>query len=504
MVLLAQFLQDSLSTYPDRPAIVCGEEELSYQQLSERSAAIAESLSAAGVTPHAKVVLFYPTEPDFVACFLGLQQLGAVACPLNIEQSASEHVDLLKLIDPDLVIVSDRAAECRESIETVWNGPVVSAGELEAGEVEAMVEPRTSDPDLEDVAVILCTSGTTGLPKAAMLTHSNLTENLQAFRDHLPSFPGREWSDWEKFGNPIPVFHPYGLIMMTLMPLFLKGTSVQIPRFSPPATLKAITSRRVTFFGGVPSIYAMLNRYQKKARADVSSCLVWICGGAPLPEAVAKDFQELFGTHISEGFGMLETSSLASNNFETELRHPGTVGTFHARMRAEIRGSDGQPLPAGETGDLWLTGANIMKGYYRNPEATAEAIQGGWLQTGDLGLFDEDGHLTLKGRSKEIIIVGGHNVYPREVENILLEQQQVADVAVAGESDPVRGERLLAFVVPTNGAALQEPQLLDVCRERLSPYKVPRAIHSVASIPRNSIGKILRRQLVDDLKSKHQ
>jgi acyl-CoA synthetase (AMP-forming)/AMP-acid ligase II len=196
---------------------------------------------------------------------------------------------------------------------------------------------------------------------------------------------------------------------------------------------------------------------------------------------------------------MLETSSLATLNFETPLTHAASVGPFHQDMRAEIRDDDGRALPTNETGELWVAGPNIMKGSYRNPDATGEVLHDGWLKTGDLGFIDADGHLYLCGRSKELVIVSGHNVYPREVENVLLEHAHVSDAAVAAEMDPIRGERLVGFVVAADAQTIDDQELIQHCRDRLSPYKVPRAIHVVASIPRNAAGKIVRRQLTEGL-----
>jgi long-chain acyl-CoA synthetase len=498
---LYDLYRTSFADLADRPAVICGDAQLTYDELGVQVNALAAALQRCGLTRGAKAALLFPSEPESIVAFLAVQQLGAVACPVNIESTEGELSQLLELINPDLVLVSDSAGETRLMAERVWRGPVAFFAEVAAESQSVKVDSRPADPELADVAIVLCTSGTTGLPKAAMLTHDNLVQNLAAFRDHLRSFPGRDWQPIEVFGNPIPLSHPYGLIMMTLMPLFLGGATVLIPRFSPAAALEAIQRRRITFFGGVPSMFAMLNRYRRKGDYDVSSCQIWITGGAPLPRAVDEEFPQHFGKRICEGFGMLETSSLASLNFEEPLRHPGSCGPFHAQMRAEIRDEDGRVLPAGEVGELWIAGPNIMKGYYRNRAATDETIQDGWLKSGDLGLLDDDGHLYLKGRSKEIMIVGGHNVHPREVENVLMTHAGVADAAVAAEVDEVRGERILAFVVLADGAEADEQELLQHCRADLSPYKAPRAVHFVTLIHRNAAGKIMRRQHIEDLKA---
>ena len=500
MTSLFGFLRPSLSTFPDRMAVACGNVELSYAELEGQIDDYVQGLQRWGISRGAKVALLFPSEADFVPFFLAVQKIGAVACPLSVENSEAEIAQLLGLIDPDLVIVSTSATECRDQVSGSWPGVVVSHHEICTDTSCSPVEQRKPDPELEDVAIILCTSGTTGLPKAAMLTHANITENLEAFHAHFTSFPGRDWLQHEVFGNPVPIFHPYGLIMMTLMPLYLAGSVVLIPRFAPRTCLEAIDKHRISFFGAVPSIIAMLNRFSRRSKYDYSTCRVWICGGAPIPKPVADEFANSFGHHICEGYGMLELSSLASNNFECVLSHPGSVGPLHARMQGEIRSEDGSKVPVGHVGELWLSGPNVMKGYYRDSEATAETMENGWMRTGDLGYFDEDEHLYLCGRSKQVIIVGGHNVFPREVENVLLEDPTVLDAAVVGVSDDVRGERLLAFVTSSKKQSLNEEEILQHCRDRLAPFKVPRGIWVVDSIPRNAAGKIMRNELVQSIK----
>jgi len=321
-----------------------------------------------------------------------------------------------------------------------------------------------------------------------MLTHQNVLACLEAFQSLLPRWPGQQWLDQERFGNVIPLSHVYGLIMMTLMPLSLGGAVVLLPRFSPSSTLKAIEDFGVTFFGGVPRMYAMLNHYQYPGRYSRSSCRFWICGGSPLPANVSERFHATYGATIREGFGMLETSSLATLNFDDAPRHPGSVGPFAGTMRARIRDPQGRDL-----------GPTVMKGYYRDPGATAGVLRDGWLATGDIGILDDDGYLYLKGRSKDMMIVGGHNVYPREVEQVLLRANEVADAAVAAQDDPVRGERIVAFVVAAPGRIIDEKILLDHCRRHLSSFKCPRQVLVVDDIPRNATGKVLRQVLSERL-----
>lgn len=483
--------------YPDRPAVQNESETFTYRQLDQRAADAAEVLCQIGVTPGSKVVLFFPNEPAFLACFLGILKLGAVPCPLNPDSKPQELAQLLQLLAPDAAIVSTQLGKLAQYVGQ--RVTTLNAGPSGLESTDQRVVAVQPDPELADVACILCTSGTTGLPKAVMLTHANLTLNLEAFRILLTRWPGQDWLPHERFGNVIPLFHPYGLIMMTLMPLHLCGTVVLMRRFSPAVVLSCIQESRITFFGGVPSMYAMLNRYRHASQYDLSSCRYWICGGAPLPVDVGAEFAEKFCARISEGFGMMETSSLATLNFDDSRQHPGSVGPFTSQMKARICDQDGNPLPRGEAGELYVSGPNVMKGYYRDADETAAVLQAGWLMTGDRGYLDQDDYLYLLGRSKEVMIVGGHNVYPREIENVLIGDPSVADAAVCAQADSLRGERIVAFVVAVDAQVIDEDALLSRCRQQLSGFKVPRQICVIAEIPRNASGKILRRKLVESI-----
>lgn len=485
--------------HPDRQAVLKDSESFTYRQLDQRATDAANVLDEIGVTRGAKVVLFFPNEPAFLVSFLGTLKLGAIPCPLNPDSTPHELAQLLAILAPDAAIVSSQLGELAQHVGQSVTTIVADQEGLKpiSGRV-GLVRP---DPELDDVACILCTSGTTGLPKAVMLTHANLTLNLEAFRNLLPCWPGQDWLEHERFGNVIPLFHPYGLIMMTLMPIYLSGTVVLMKRFSPAVLLKCIQEHGITVFGGVPSMYAMLNRYRHASKFDLSGCRYWICGGAPLPADVGAEFEKKFQARISEGFGMMETSSLATLNFDNPPEHPGSVGPFTSHMQAKICDQHGNPLPCGEVGELYVSGPNLMKGYYRDPKETSAVLNDGWLRTGDRGYLDQDEYLHLLGRSKEVMIVGGHNVYPREIENVLIGETTVADAAVCAQQDSLRGERIVAFVVPEPHQTVDKEAILMRCRQQLSGYKVPRQICVIAEIPRNASGKILRRQLAESIQA---
>ncbi len=490
---LYELWKNSLNRYASRIALRSTSESLTYSALDQRVNEASTVLESLELTTGTKVAILVGNEPAFVTIFLACQKTGAVACPLNPNARPREVTQLLETLAPDATVVS---ASAQSGIEHLKGRFVVMTAEHTQLRVERdAVGPPRPEPELKNVAAVLCTSGTTGTPKAAMLTHHNLTSNLEAFRTLLQRWPDEDWLAQENFGNVIPLFHPYGLIMMTLMPLYLGGSTVLLPQFSPSSTLKLIEEFGITFFGGVPSMYALFNQLAHPEMYDVSSCRYWISGGSALHDSVSRDFSTKYKALIREGFGMLETSSLATLNFDDSRQHPGSVGPLAGQMSARISNDSGSELAPGEAGELWLRGPNIMKGYYRNPEATSEALQGGWLVTGDIGCIDEDGYLYLMGRSKEMMIVGGHNVYPREIENVLLSDTAVADAAVVAKEDPVRGERIVAFVVPAIDQTLQKRKILERCRLHLSSFKCPRQIHITDEIPRNASGKIQRQVL---------
>lgn len=497
MSQLYSLWQAASERHPDRIAVRDEQESISYRQLEERVADTANVLRRAGLCDGAKIALFFPGEATFLTAFLGALKVAAVPCPLNPESKPHELQQLLEVLAPDAAIVS---AELDPGVDGLpAQLPILVAGRRGWQSTRGLPCRVRPDRELDDVACILCTSGTTGLPKAVMLTHANLVSNLEAFRRFLPRWPGQDWLEHERFGNVIPLFHPYGLIMMTLMPLSLSGTVELMRRFSPATVLQRIEETQITFFGGVPSMYAMLNRYRDRHRYELSSCRYWISGGAPLPADVGSGFAEKYRGQISEGFGMMETSSLATLNFDNPPQHPGSVGPFTAPMQAKICDAHGLPLPRGEVGELWVRGPNVMKGYYRNPAETAATLREGWLITGDRGYLDKDDYLYLLGRSKEIMIVGGHNVYPREIENVLIGMHGVADAAVCARQDVLRGEKIVAFVVAAGHEPIDEDALLAHCRQKLSAFKVPRQIRVIDEIPRNASGKILRQQLAESI-----
>jgi long-chain acyl-CoA synthetase len=344
---------------------------------------------------------------------------------------------------------------------------------------------RAASGSAEDVAVCLYTSGTTGRPKGALLSHRNLIANVQSFRSVL------HVTEEDVFLAALPLFHAYGATVLFLEPLSMGATIVVEPRFVPEAVLRAIVQHRVTFFAGVPSMYAVLAASPRPG-GDFSSLRLCISGGAPLPVAVAEAFEARYGVPIYEGYGPTECAPVLTVNPPSGTRKLGSVGPPISQVELRIVDDRGNPLPPGEVGEIVARGPNVMQGYLNRPAETAEVLRDGWYHTGDLGRVDEDGYYYIVDRKTDLILVGGLNVYPREVELVLAGHPAVAEVAVVGVPDPIRGEAPKAFVILRNGQPATSQDLLQWCRQRLANYKVPRSVVVVTDLPRTVTGKILK------------
>jgi len=488
---LTDIWRASVQRFPDRVALVGRKERYTYQEVDRLIDAAAARLGELGVGPGSKVALFVPNDPGFVVAFFAVLKAGGVLCHIDAHLSTREMSRIFGLLRPDLAIVGDigdaEADFVRGELPTVQ----MAGCRLVAGASEASV--ATPDPEIEGVAGLFFTSGTTGLPKAVMLTHRNLIENTHALQKH------GAWIDHEVFGNPLPVWHISGAMVLSLVPLSMGATVVYMRRTTPETILRTVEREGITRFGGVPHIYALLNRYPYRDRYDVSCCRSWISGGAPLPEVVENEFHVKYKARIRHVYGMLEASPCMASTLDERDDRFGVVGRALPGVSIEIRDDNGEVLPAGADGEVWVTGPNIMKGYYGNPDATARAVVDGWLDTGDIGQLQNGDTLILSGRHKEMMIVAGKNVYPTEIETVLLSDDQLSDAAVVSREDPLRGEEILAFVVPSSGVEVDAPALRSLCVRELASYKVPRSILLVDRIPRSDTGKIRRAELLQSL-----
>jgi long-chain acyl-CoA synthetase len=498
---LAVILSESAHAAPDKPVAVFDGGQLTYGQLDQASDRLAANLAAAGIGPGDRVALQLPNIPQFLISYFGILKAGAAVVPLNVLLRAPEvayHLEdsgALVLITWEGVL-----AEAAKGAEVAGIGAIFAVGHA-AGSPGALPFERLLDgaaPPREmatrqptDTAVIVYTSGTTGQPKGAELTHIQLYMNAD--------IPGRLFDvrPDDIVITVLPLFHVFGLSSILDVCVRFGCTMSLIPRFTPAAVLAAVQRDRATIFEGVPTMFADLLSYPDLDRYDLSSLRVAISGGASIPAPVLDAFEERLGLVILEGYGMTETASTTTFNPSEDQRRAYSVGKPIWGTQTQVWDDQGHPLPPGpeHVGEIVTRGMHVMKGYLNRPEATAEAFTGHWLHTGDLGYIDEDGFLFIVSRKKELIIRGGYNVYPSEIENVLHAHPAVAEAAVVGVPDERLGEEVMAVVIVRATMELGELELVTWCRERLAAYKCPRVFQFRSELPKNTLGKVLKDEL---------
>jgi long-chain acyl-CoA synthetase len=499
---LAIILRESAAAHPDKVAVRFEGLDLSYRQIDELSNQVAEQLHRAGIGRDDAVGLMLPNVPQFVIAYFGILKAGARVVPMNVLLKAPEVAHYLSDSDAKAFIAwIDVAAEAvrgaaGSAVQTTW-----VAG-LPGQEVPAGTHPfdelLRGDPRFEfvntaadDVAVLLYTSGTTGRPKGAELTHFQLFQNCD--------IAGRLFGvrDDDVVVAVLPLFHVFGLSSVMNVAVRYGGTMTLVPRFDPAKVLEVVQRDRATIFSGVPTMFHALLHHPKVDDYDHSSLRVCNSGGASIPGEVLRGFEEKFGVVILEGYGLSETASAACFNRSVEERRVLSIGKPIYGVEVRVVDEDGKELAAGSdnVGEIVIRGHNVMKGYYKNPEATAEAFKGGWFHTGDMGYRDDEGFFFIVDRKKELIIRGGYNVYPREVEEVLYAHPAVAEAAVIGVPDQRLGEEVAAIVVLRPGAQASEQEIIDWTRERVAAYKHPRSVRFVDALPKGPTGKVLKKEL---------
>ena len=500
---LAVILRETASAAPDRPAALYSGGKLSYGDLDMLSDRLAAGLEVAGVRPGERVGLQLPNIPQFLIGYFGILKCGAVAVPLNVMLKAPELAFQLGDCGARLLITWEGIlGDAAKGAEAAGVDPVYAVGHpAEAGDgIEAfdrlLAIPVHGYPlarrDLTDTAAVVYTAGTTGRPKGAMLSHIQLYMNAD--------IPGRLFGvrPDDVVITVLPLFHVFGLSSIVNVCVRFGCTMSLVPRFDAAEVLTAIERDRATIFEGVPTMFIALLGHPDLGRYDVSSLRVAISGGASIPAPVLDAFERHFGVVILEGYGMTETASTTTFNLSETERRVYSVGKPIWGTQTQVWDGAGHPLPPGRdnVGEVVTCGLHVMKGYLNDPEATAAVFTGDWLHTGDLGYFDEDGFLFIVGRQKELIIRGGYNVYPREIEDVLHAHPAVAEAAVLGIPDARLGEEVMAVVILRPGASVTTAELLAYCRERLAAYKYPRVFEFRAELPKSSLGKVLKDQLI--------
>jgi long-chain acyl-CoA synthetase len=492
MASLTSLLEQAAAEHAGRPAVRMDELALSYTELQDAASRVASVLRSRGVEPGDRVGIMLPNVPAFPIAFYGTLAAGGVVVPMNPLLKSREvayylgdsGAKVLFAWQPMAGEAAKGAAEAGARVIEVAD-PVLALAGADPGPFAAGAAARADSDD----AVILYTSGTTGTPKGAELTHANLVRNAELTAATLL----KSATDDVVMGC-LPLFHVFGLTCGLNATVRAGATLTLLPRFDPGKALRIIERDRVTIFEGVPTMYSAMLHHDGE-RADVSSLRLCVSGGAAMPVEVLRGFEEAFGCTILEGYGLSETSPVASFNHPDKVRKPGSIGTPVEGVQMRLVDADDAEVPAGEVGEIVIRGHNVMKGYWGKPDATAEAMRGGWFHTGDLARVDSDGYFFIVDRKKDLIIRGGYNVYPREIEEVLYEHPDVAEAAVIGIPHPELGEDIGAAVKLKPGATATAADLRSFVRDRVAAYKYPRHVWIADDLPKGPTGKILRREV---------
>lgn len=493
MTSLSANLVASKERHPQRIALRCDDLQITFSELHTAAARVATLLEYAGIAPGDRVGLMLPNTPAYAIAFYGIMYRGAVAVPMNpllkareVEYYLSNSSAKALFATPDFA--DEATAGATEVGVRHWivdDGLVTLVQDLPAQEFPV---DRADD----DIAIILHTSGTTGKPKGAMLTHANLGRNAEvSVRTLIETGPD------DVVMGCLPLFHVFGLTCGLVASVLAGATLTLIPRFDPRKALEVIERDGVTVFQGVPTMYSALLSVADAVQPDAARSLrVCVSGGAALPVQVLADFEKAFCCSVLEGYGLSESTAAASFNHPDRPRKVGSIGTPIEGVQMRVVDLDGAEVAQGQTGEIQIRGHNVMKGYWNLPDATRDTITAeGWLATGDVGRVDEDGYFYIVDRTKDMIIRGGYNVYPREIEEVLYEHPAVAEAAVIGIPHDSLGEEVSAAVTLKKGATADPDELREYVKARVAAYKYPRVLWLVDALPKGPTGKVLKREI---------
>ncbi|MFF9622388.1 long-chain fatty acid--CoA ligase [Streptomyces griseosporeus] len=491
---LAAILAENARRRPDKTALVEGELRLTFGEVWRRALARAGALTALGVRPGDRIALMAPNTAEFPVAYYAVAAAGGVVVPVHLLLSPPEVEHVLKDSGASLLLVHPAQAETGRAAARAVGVPVVVLGEefdrlaADAGPLPSYVTRNADDP-----AVVFYTSGTTGVPKGAVLSHFNLVMNAT-----VNAFDANDVRADDIALGALPLFHAFGQTVSMNSTWRAGATLVLLPRFDAARAIELMVREKVNTFHGVPTMFVSLAAAAADAAA-LPELRLCISGGASLPVAVLERFEKAFGARIYEGYGLSETSPTATVNQPCFGTRAGTIGHPLWGVDVEIARAEVDDrvelLPSGELGEVVIRGHNVFSGYLGRPEATAEAVVDGWFRTGDLGTKDEDGFLRIVDRKKDVIIRGGYNVYPREVEEVLMRHPGIAQAAVIGLPDELHGEEVCAIVVPAPGAAPDAAAITEWSKEHLGRHKYPRRVEVTDSLPLGPSMKILKREL---------
>ena len=477
---LAALPDERAASDPGGPCLADSRRQLNNASFAAEVRRVSCALVEMGIGRGDVVAVVLANSVELVTVMFAAWRLGAALTPVNPALTKPEAQYQVSDSGARLVVADD------SSLSKVEGGDarVCVVDELLQRDGATDVTPPRTEP--EQLALVIYTGGTTGRPKGVMLDHANLAATAAMIVD---------WFDMTAVDRcllVLPLFHVNGIMVSVVSPLVAGGSTVIAPRFDPKAFWDLVERVRPTFFSAVPTIYAMLTGLPAEVRPDTASLRCVVCGPAPMPAAAIGEFEDRYGVRILEGYGQSEGTVVTTANPLSGVRKPGTVGLPLPGQEVRVVGEHDEPLPCGQVGEVTVRGPNVMRGYLGKPEETAETLRGGWLHSGDLGRFDVDGYLVLVDRLKDMIIRGGENIYPKEIEDALYAHPSVADAAVVGRPDPLFGEEPVAFVVLRPGLAAEPDELIEHCKNVLAKFKVPRAVFIEADLPRTPIGKIAK------------
>ena len=528
---LQTVLDAAAATYGQRDAVVFQNERISYARLKELAETLAASLRQRGVKPGDRVSIMLPNLPQTFIAFWGVMKAGAVAVMTNplymeselthqIKDSGAKHLITLDIFWPKIAELRDQlgldvcyVTRVRDALRfpLSWLQPFSArrqgtwvAVPFDGKKVVAWKDLfKTSErvnavvaDAKETIALLQYTGGTTGVSKGAMLTHANLMANLTQLMAIVQQPPEKE----HVFLALLPLFHVFGLTITLLLPARMAARVVPMPRYAPADMLEAFKKYRFTAFIGAPSVYISLLQQKNLAQYDLHHIIFCISGSAPMPVEWLKRFEEVTGTPITEGFGLTEASPVTHANPVFGKQKPGSIGVPVPGTLARIVDTETgtKVLQHNEIGELVIKGPQVMKGYWQRPEESARTVRDGWLYTGDIAYMDEEGYFYIVDRKKDLIIVGGYNVYPREIDEVLHTHPKIREAVTVGVNHRSRGETVKAYIVPKEGANLTVPEVVAFCRQKLASFKVPRLIEFREELPKTMVGKVLRRILREE------
>lgn len=498
-MLLGDIISKTANEKKEKIAAAINDQEITFGQMEKESNQLAHGLIELDIKPSDMVSIMLSNSIEFLISYVGVIKSGATMVPLNISFKLAAVEYILNNSEAKIIITSKKFLPLIQKCELNYLENIILVDGEKSDDYLLFSEIKSKKTNLaklenidpEFTAACLYTSGTTGQPKGAMLTHNNLIFDTQKSIEHL------KVDDSDRYICVLPMFHAFAETVCMLMPLFLGAEIIIVDKFLPETVLKTIQEKNVTFFAGVPTMYSALLNVKNKGKYDLSHLNLCISGGAAMPQQTMEDFEKTFNVKILEGNGPTEASPVAYVNPVDGERKTGSVGLPIPETKVKIVDENDKEKALGEIGEIIVQGGHIMKGYFKMPEETKKTLRGGWLHTGDLGRMDEDGYVYIVDRKKDMINVGGMNVYPREIEEQLYKHPKVKEAAVVATKDELRGEIPKAIIVLKDGETANEREIQKYCMRYFANYKIPKLVDFLDELPKNATGKIDKKNLSD-------